>query len=133
MVQLTDGLQVGPFLFVYIMFDGFTFKAVPQLEQLHNVLCTLLEDCQPIDVPCIEPDSLVPIHHQLSQEFEHHRDHLVVLVEGIEGTLHYGAEILRIEPVEEEVECLAVGHTSHDSSQDVEDLGDFLLCSLGAL
>ena len=59
-----------PFGFVLVPLDLFASHTVPKLEQLDDILCSLLEDYEPINVPCIESDAVLPVEHEFSEEFE---------------------------------------------------------------
>ena len=69
-VQLTELLNVLPFGFVLVPLDLFASHAVPELEQLDNILCSLLEDYEPIDVPCVKSNAVLPVEYEFSEEFK---------------------------------------------------------------
>ena len=47
-VEGTDYLDVFPLLFVHIILDGFIVEAVPELQELDNVLSSLFEDYESV-------------------------------------------------------------------------------------
>ena len=47
-IQCTDDLDVFPLLFVDIVLDGFVIEAVPELQELDDVLSSLFEDYESI-------------------------------------------------------------------------------------
>ena len=47
-VQCTDDLDVFPLLFVDIILDGFVIEAVPELQELDDVLSGLFEDYESV-------------------------------------------------------------------------------------
>ena len=47
-VQSTDDLDVFPLLFVDIILDGFVIEAVPELQELDDVLSGLFEDYESV-------------------------------------------------------------------------------------
>ena len=59
-----------PFSFVLIALNLFAPHAVPELEQLDDVLRRLFEHYEPSNVPCVESDAVLSVHYEFSEEFE---------------------------------------------------------------
>ena len=47
-VQCTDDLDVFPLLFVDIILDGFVIEAVPELQELDDVLSSFFKDYESV-------------------------------------------------------------------------------------
>ena len=60
--------------------------------------------------------------YEFSHEFKDYRNYLVILTERVQRSLNDGSQILRIEPIKEEIEILGIGHPSQNTSQYVEHL-----------
>lgn len=132
-IQAADLLDMPPFAFVLIALDCFVAKAIPQGEQLDYVLCCFLKDDQPVDVPCVETDSVLSVHYEFSQELEGDKDDFIVCMEGIQCSFNNGRKVVWVEPIKEEIERLRVVAPADDSAKDVKKLHDILsnpLCSL---
>ena len=59
-----------PFSFVLIALNLFTPHAVPELQQLDDVLRRLFEDYEPSNVPCVESDAVLSVHYEFCEEFK---------------------------------------------------------------
>ena len=53
--------NVHPFFFVSILSDWFLQEALPQCEQLNYIFSSLFKADQPIDIPGIKSQSIVPV------------------------------------------------------------------------
>jgi len=123
-VECAQLLQVLPLLFVRVALHSFVAKAIPQRHQLNHVLRCFLEHDQAVDVPGVEPDSIVAVVHELGQELQADQHNLIVIIECIQRTFYDHTQVLRVEPVKEDVEIFGLIQTPEHSSEHVEDLGD---------
>jgi len=55
--QLANDLKMDPLLFVFIVDDLFRLEAVPEGQELNNILGSFFEHSKSIDVPGIKADS----------------------------------------------------------------------------
>ena len=105
-------LQVAPLFGVRLATNRFIVEAVPQTEQLDYIFSRLFEDYQAIYAPCVKPEAIASVEDELGEEFEDADDHLVVVMECIQCTFNYRAQVLRIEPVEEVFKIFTSDKTS---------------------
>ena len=139
--EMADLLYVLPFglvdpRVVIILSVCLRSETVPELHQLHSVLCSLFKHNQSINIPSIESDSITPIHDQFSEEFESHEDNLIVLMKRIQCAFNDRSEVPRIEPVKEDIKGLLIGASLADASEDIKESHDILpgtLCRLQCL
>ena len=97
-----------------------TSEAVPELEELHGILCGFFKDDQPIDIPCVKADPIASIHYKFSEELESYKDDFIICMERIQSAFDNWGKILGIKPVEEDVESFLEGASLTDTSQDIE-------------
>ena len=95
---------MSPLAFVGVPGDLLAAEAVPKGEQLHYVLRRLFKHDQAVDVPGVEADTVHSVQHEFGKELESDEHDFIVLVERIERAFDYWGEVVRVEPVEEEVE-----------------------------
>ena len=76
------------------------------LLELYYIFSRLLEYNQAIYVPSVKPESIVFILNQFCQHFDASVHHIIVIVECVECTFNYRAEIGRIKPIKKEVKVL---------------------------
>jgi len=106
---------VLPFAFVLVTADLLAAEAIPQLEEFNDVLGSLLEHYQAVDVPCVESHAILPIHDEFGEELARNKYDFIVIMERVQSALYDRREILRIQPVKEEVEGLRIVAASHDA------------------
>ena len=91
---------MAPFLRVSIILRRFVIKAVPELKQLYDIFCCLLEDDQSIYAPSVKPQAIAPVKDQLCEELKHADDYFIVVMESIQSAFNDWTEILRVQPIE---------------------------------
>jgi hypothetical protein len=85
-----------------------------KLQVLDGDLGGLFEADQTVDVPAIKAESAASIVHQLTQEFEYLNSDLIIRKVTLEGFTN-NMEVLRVEPVKEECECLLSVKATHNT------------------
>ena len=84
------------FSFVLIALNLFTPHAVPELQQLDDVLGRLFEHYESVDIPRIEADSILSVQDKLSEELKSDQDDFVIFMESVQRTLYNRREVLRV-------------------------------------
>ena len=67
-IKVAQLLDVLPLAFVLVL-NLFGAETIPQLQKLHYILCCLLEHDQPVYVPGVESNSVLPVQNEFSEEF----------------------------------------------------------------
>lgn len=86
-VEVAQLLYMLPFAFVLVL-NLFGAETIPQLQKLHHILCCLLEHDQPVYVPGVESNSVLPVQNEFSEEFEDHKNYLIVGMECVQSSLN---------------------------------------------
>ena len=89
--QVAELLQVIPFLSVCVLLDWLFVEAVPESQQLDNILGCFFEDDQAIDTPCVEPETITSVKYEFREELEHADYYFIVIMECIQCGLYNGA------------------------------------------
>lgn len=84
---------------VAIFISLLSLEWLPDRKQFYYVLGCLFEYDKAVNVPSIEPYSVVPVIHELRKDFQTNVHYFVIVIEGIQGPLYDHWEILRVEPI----------------------------------
>ena len=95
-VQLAQLLNVPPLALVLVVSDLFGAEAVPEREELHDVLGSLFEHYESVDIPRIEADSILSVQDKLSEELKSDQDDFVIFMESVQSTFYNRGEVLRV-------------------------------------
>ena len=95
-VQLAQLLNVPPLALVLVVSDLFGAEAVPEREELHDVLGRLFEHYESVDVPRVEADSILSVQDKLCEELKSDQDDFVIFMESVQRTLYNRREVLRV-------------------------------------
>lgn len=86
-VEVAQLLYMLPLAFVLVL-HLFGAETIPQLQKLHHILCCLLEHNEPVYVPSVESNSVLPVQDEFSEKFEDHKNYLIVGMECIQSSLN---------------------------------------------
>ena len=130
---LTKLFDVLPLALILVTLHLFASEAIPKLQQLDHILGCLFEYYKSIDTPGVKSNSVLSVQHEFSEELKCNENDLIVSVERIESPFNDVREVVRIEPVKENVERLRIIATPHNTSQDVEKFHYIVSGALGRL
>ena len=95
-VSVVDLLHDLPFALVLITSYLLATETVPELEELDDILGRLFEHNQTVNIPSIEPHSVLTIKYEFSEELKCDKNYFVVSMEGVEGTLDDNREVVGV-------------------------------------
>lgn len=114
--DLAQLFDVLPFALILVALHLFASEAIPKLQELYHILGCLFEHYKSIDTPGVESHSVLSVQYEFSEKLKSDENDFVVSVERIESPLNNMGKIVRIEPVEENVERLRIIASPNNTS-----------------
>ena len=114
--DLAQLFDVLPFALILVALHLFASEAIPKLQELYHIFGCLFEHYKSIDTPGVESHSVLSVQYEFSEKLKSDENDFVVSVERIESPLNNMGKIVRIEPVEENVERLRIIASPNNTS-----------------
>jgi hypothetical protein len=99
---------VLPFLSIRILLTGFVLEALPQREQLYDVLCGLFENNQSVYAPGVEPKTIVAAEDEFCQKFESRIDDIIIIIKCVKSAFNNQSEVIWVKPFKKQVKNFRV-------------------------
>ena len=93
---MADLFDMDPLFFVDVDADLLFVEALPESQELNHIFGSLFEHDQTIDIPRIESESTIAIEDELGEKLEYYDHDLVIIMKGIQSTLHDRTKVLRV-------------------------------------